>query len=535
MSAQSWQGIRHYTIPQRLEELAREKGSSTFARFGDWAPTYSEIDRRAAELGGQLHALGAEPGDRVATLASNRYELVELIVGVGKLGGVLVPLNPYLKGTFLKHQLSDSEPTVLITDSLGWKSVRPLLPDLPSITAIVLLDPLEDGSHPQVVDYATLPHGPLPERDITPATTMAIVYTSGTTGEPKGCVLSHGYHARVGETVAELFDLVESDVIITPLPLFHASTQLSALMPALTRGIPVVFLPEFSASRFLKTATEVGATILSGVGALASLLLASPPGPHDRAHSLRIINLSPLDPALHPQFRERFGVDPWSESYGQTECVFQTFLDSSSPRDRGGNGKSLRDLELAVLDDDGQPVADGEVGEICIRPRHRFAMFDGYWRRPEATLEAFRGLWFHTGDFGTVRESGDIRFVDRKKDALRVRGENVSSLELESALLQYPDIAQAAVHAMASAVGEDDIKACLVLHDGHHLDIEKFFVWMTDNVPYFAVPRYMEIVDELPKNHVGRIHKHLLRERGRTSDTIDFHARGLKIERAQRR
>ncbi|QYB07033.1 AMP-binding protein [Rhodococcus sp. USK10] len=532
----SWQGIRHIPVTDILAELVSAKPGGVFAKFGEWAPTYAEIDARAKELAGQLHALGVLPGDRIATLAPNRYELLELFVGIARMGGIQVPLNPYLKGEFLSHQLRDSAARIVVTDGPGWRALRPLLPEVPSIEAVVLFDDVDDHSAdiPTVL-YREMPHGIAPSVDVGPETTMAIMYTSGTTGQPKGCVLSHGYYARAGQTIAEVMRLTEDDVFLTPLPLFHAGGQLASIMPSLIAGIPVVVVPAFSAGGFFETATEAGATVANAVGAMGMMLLGTPPGKYDKAHKLRLFNVSPLASTYHPEFRERFGVDPWTESYGQTECVFQTLNSPYGRRDRDSNGKPLRDLEIALLDDRGQQVSQGEVGEICVRPRHRFAMFDEYWRRPEDTLDAFEGLWFHTGDYGTIRESGALRFVDRKKDALRVRGENVSSLELEAALCRHPAVVEAAVHAVQSELGEDDIKACLVVREGETVEPSGLFEWMQDHVPYFAVPRYVEIVAELPRNQVDRIQKHLLRERGVTAGTWDHRALGLTIARGARR
>ncbi|MGO4385529.1 AMP-binding protein [Specibacter sp. RAF43] len=535
----SWQGIRHYTVLDRLDELIADCPTRTFARFQDWAPTYAEIGERSSRLAGQFHALGLEPGDRIATLSPNRYELLEVLIGTAKLGAIHVPLNPFLRGEFLRHQLEDSEASAIITDELGWNALLPLLGELTSLKRVILLDrvaPKETGPTPvQVIQYDQMPSGPAPSVALTAESTMTIMYTSGTTGQPKGCILSHGYYARAGQTLTEIMQLNADDVFLTPLPLFHGGAHLNSMMAALDAGIPIVFLPGFSASNFFKTATEVGATIANGVGALATMLLASPPSEFDRAHKIRLFNLSPVNADQRMKLTQRFGIDPWSESYGQTECVYQTLGSPYGERDRDSNGKPLRDLNMALLDDNGQIVPEGEVGEICIQPRHRFAMFDGYWRRPEATLEAFKEGWYHTGDYGVLRESGSIRFVDRKKDALRVRGENVSSMELEGALARHPAVSNAAVHAVAGDMGDDEIKACLVLEPGSAVDPEGFFNWMAKNLPYFAVPRYVETVDQLPINQVGRVQKHLLRDRGLTDATWDFQSLGLRIERSARR
>lgn len=246
--------------------------------------------------------------------------------------------------------------------------------------------------------------------------------------------------------------------------------------------------------------------------------------------------LVPFPPDRQDEFRERFGIDAWAEAYGQTECVPVTANPLSGDRSAASCGRPTPDLEVALLDDDDNEVATGQVAEICVRPRTPFSLFAGYWRKPETTLAAFSTLWYHTGDFGRRDPDGFISFVDRKKDAVRRRGENVSTVELENAIVAHPDIAEVAVHAVPSAATEDDIKACLVLQPGAELDPHTLFPFLRETLPYFAVPRYVEILDGLPRNAVGRVMKFQLRERPNTEDRVwDFERLGLTVRREERR
>jgi crotonobetaine/carnitine-CoA ligase len=307
------------------------------------------------------------------------------------------------------------------------------------------------------------------------------------------------------------------------------------LTAALVTGTPVHFDVAFSASAFMARAAEVDATVVIAIGAMGMALLATPPSPADTAHRVHSMMVAPLTPEEQVRFKERFGIEPWTECYGQTECVPLCVAPRTGPRDRAGCGLPAPDLEVELLDDALKPVADGEVGEICIRPRERHAMFDGYWDQPDATLAAFEGLWYHTGDAGRKLPSGQLTFVDRKKDALRRRGENVSSIELEIAIRTHPKVADVAIHAIPSPVSEDDIKACVVLVPGENTEPEELFAFFRDNLPYYALPRYVEIVDELPRNAVNRVMKHLLKDRPMTEDVWDFEALGLQVTREQRR
>ena len=538
-------------MPEPLKEHERVMGSllrsraertpdRAFCHVGNDGFTFAEIDVRSDAVAAGFAAHGVGKGDRIAVLTPNRVEVLEMFYGLAKLGAIQVPLNAFLKGAFLRHQLAHSAASVLVADEAGAAAAEPLLDELPDLRLMVLLD--ADGAAPSapgidVVPYAEVADGDgrPPDPALTPADTMSIVFTSGTTGLPKGCVLSHGYYARSGATAAWGLGLGSDDVLYAPLPLFHGGGRMMVLTGGLIHGVPTYFDAAFSASAFMPRATEVGATVVVGIGAMGIALLATPPSDADRAHRVHTMFIAPLTPADQERFKERFGIEPWTEVYGQTECVPLCITPRSGARDRAGCGVAAPDLEVALLDEQMRPVPDGEVGEICIRPRESQAMFDGYWNQADATLDAFRGLWYHTGDAGRKLPSGQFTFVDRKKDALRRRGENVSSIELEVAIRNHPKVADVAIHAVPSPVSEDDIKACVVLMPGETTEPEEMFLFFRDNLPYYALPRYVEILDDLPRNAVNRVMKHVLKERPIGDSVWDFEALGLTVSREQRR
>ena len=516
---------RRCPVDAMLRQWAQQRPGRTCVAVDGEAITYAEMDQRADRVAAGFAALGVRPGDRVATLAPNRIELLELLFGLARAGAIQVPLNAYLKGAFLRHQLRDCSAQVVITDASGRAALDALRSELPELDTVVMLDD----------DYASVVAAGPPVPDVVrgPDDAMSILYTSGTTGLPKGCVLSRGYYRRTGRLLGEALECGDGDVMYSALPLFHAGGQLMMLMSALYYGIPACIDSSFSATAFLARAGEVGATLAMGVGAMGAALLATPAGPFDRAHSVRTMLVAPMTPSDQDRFRARFGIEPFTELYGQTECIPAALGGpAAAARDPAGCGLPASDLELALLDDDECPVATGAVGEACIRaPRAAHALFDGYWGMPPRP----DGAWHHTGDAARLLASGALAFVDRKKDSLRRRGENVSSLELEAAIARHPDIEHCAVHAVPSALAEDDIKVCVVLRDGASLPPEPFFAFLQQQVPYFAVPRYVEIVDQLPRNAVGRVMKHVLRERPLTADVWDFDALGLVVSRSARR
>lgn len=533
--------------PKVLGELLRARSEARpddrFCYVKGVGFTFGELERAAAAVAAGLSEQGVSKGDRVAFLVPNRPEFFELVFGIAKLGAIAVPLNVYLKGEFLRHQLVDSAASVLVVDESGRDAVSQLSTDLPDLHTIVELDS-DSPSHLAQCPGGTLPFaslrsatGSVPDVEVVPEDPMAIIYTSGTTGYPKGCVLPHGYYERVGRLARDGLELRGDDAMFAPLPLFHLSGGVFMLTGALVAGIPVHYSPQFSSTNFLREAAEVGATVVLGVGAMSHALLTTTPGPADRAHGIRTMMVAPLGAKDQEKFDARFGIDPWAEVYGQTECMPITLNPVSAERDRVGCGLGAPDLEVALLDEDLGEVKDGDVGEICLRPSEKFALFDRYWNNAEATVKSFRGLWYHTGDSAYRRPSGQLVFVDRKSDTLRRKGENVSSLELEAAIRAMPKVSEVAVHAVPADTSEDDIKACVVLRCGEVTGPEEMFQFFRDNLPYFAMPRYVEVLTELPVNAMNRVMKHVLKERANdeASGVWDLQHRGLIVAAHERR
>jgi crotonobetaine/carnitine-CoA ligase len=525
-------------IPERLRHWARETPNVPFVRCDAGWLTYREVDTRSDRVAAGLAEHGVRKGDRVSMILPNCDEMLAAFFACAKLGAIQVPVNTFLRGRFLAHQLTDAQAATVIADEPGVRALQAIAAELADLERVFQVGdaPPVEGPAP-VLPYRLLEKaaGDPPDVPIAMTDLNAILYTSGTTGMAKGCMMSHGYYLNVPRTYYRCGLARPSDRLFTTWPLFHTSGQMIALMIALQGGLSIHYEREFSARRFLRQAAAAGATMIFGVGAMGMAVLQTPLTEAERDHRIRGASLVPMPPWAQQAFEQRFAIPVYSEIYGQTECN----PISASPwreayRKRDSLGASITEIQIEVHDDTGRAVAVGEVGELVIRPREPEVMFQGYWGKPAETLATFRGLWHHTGDNAVIDEDGHLTFFDRRSDSMRRRGENVSSIELEQAIAAHPGVAQVAVHAVASPLGEDDIKACLVARRGHQLQPADLFSFFTANLPYFAVPRYVEVLDALPTNAMGRVLKHELRARG-LANAWDFEELGLVIAKADRR
>lgn len=532
--------LRATTITSVLETRAAADGDRPFVRIGEqtaWL-SYRDMADASRRLAAALRQAGVARTDRVATTLPNCMELVELVFALSRLGAVHVSVNIYAKGEMLRHQLVDSDPHVLVADALGLAAASPFL-NQTSIRTIVLVGDL-DGAGLGTADVLSLDalrreagdgHHDYADADIVPADIAAISYTSGTTGAAKGCLLSHGYYTSIGASYATRNVFRAGDRVLSAMPCYHLGA-ISLLMSALTVGFSVRLEPHFSASSFMATAASEGATLIWGTGTMGTALLAQSPGPDDAASPVERALFVPMRVADQEAFERRYNCAVFG-SYGQTELLVVAAEDPAAPRSRSA-GRPVESVDVRIIDELGNPVPAGTPGEIVVRPRSPHDMFSGYWRNADATVAAWSGLWHHTGDLGRLDRRGELWFIDRAKDAIRRRGENVSCQEVELVLLGYPAVDAAAVYGVPAPLGEDDIVACLAIR-GEPPEPAELFAFLTGALPYFAVPRYVRVLAELPLTATGKVAKHELRARGVTPDTLDFEQLGLHLPADQRR
>ena len=372
---------------------------------------------------------------------------------------------------------------------------------------------------------------------VTYRDTATIMYTSGTTGPAKGVLMPHAHVYLLGLGAVENLGVTPRDVYYVTLPLFHANAMFMQLYACLIAGAHAVIAPRFRASQWLSDIRRFGCTLTNTIGVMSDFVLQQAAREDDADTALRLVLAVPTPPAIADVFRARFGV-AMVEGYGMTECNMPLYMPRGDAPRAGTCGKPYaRFFEVRVVDPDtDEPLPPGVTGEIVVRPREPFAFMAGYVGMPEKTLEAWRSFWFHTGDAGRTDEDGYFYFVDRIKDCIRRRGENVSSWEIEAVLVGHPRIAEAAAVAVPSTLpgGEDEVKACLVARAGEIPDLAEVRAYCEERMPRFAVPRYLELLPALPRTPTEKVQKAKLRAAGVTPATWDAEAGATQEAHAYR-
>jgi carnitine-CoA ligase len=500
-------------LPQELRRRAELHPDRPFLAWQHepyWS--YAAVDAAVARLAGGLRALGVEPGDTVAIMLPNSLELLLSWFAANFLGAVEVPVNVNDRGIFLEHVLSDSRARVLVTHDSLLAEIEACRPRLPALATVVVVGSPRLVPGLTVIGYDEVAAAPpvagpaqLDYRDL-----MAILYTSGTSGPAKGVMMSYGHSCVSARPFIDAVGLTEDDVFFICMPLFHSNAQIIQLLPALLTGARASIWPGFDAARWLEEVTAVHATVTNTLGVMCLSVFGQPPRDSDAANPLRVVQTIPAPAAIARAFEERFAVR-CVDGYGLTDGAMLSFRPAGAPLVPGSCGRPLDTFDLVIADPDtDEPVPAGTIGEILVRPRVPFGFMSGYWRNPEATAAAWRNLWFHTGDAGYLDADGLLYFHDRLKDVIRVRGENVSSAMIEAVVRTHPAVAECAAVAVPAAA-DDDVKICVVLVAGAALAPEELIEHCRPQMPYFAIPSYVEFHPSLPVTSTNKIRKVLLR------------------------
>jgi crotonobetaine/carnitine-CoA ligase len=536
---ETWSVGQRDTVIDALDRAVAKHPQRILLDIGGKLFSYVEVDRLSTRMANALAALGVRPAQTVVTMLDNNADAIISWLAINKLRAVSVPINTALRGEFLRHQIVDADACLVICEGAYLDRICTVIGDQLALKTVLYRGAI-DGPLPAArVRIAPLDEhrgnddAPLLEKP-QPSDLACLIYTAGTTGPSKGCMLSYNFMCNLARLQLRAGPAAESDVTITPLPLFHMNAVCVGVLSNILVGARVAILPRFSVSNFWPEVERSGATIASILGGMGAMLAQAPDNEamtrcFGRIHTVRG---NPFTEQTKEIWRKRFGaLQVGGNGYGLTEACVVTSLPAGEYAAPGSSGKRIPDFDVRIVDELDRELPANVPGEIIVRPLRPDIMFQGYWRRPEETLRLLRNLWFHTGDIGKFDEAGFFYFIDRKKDYLRRRGENISSFELESAFAQHPEIAEVAVHAVPAVTGEDDVKVTAVRRPHSNLTEEQLFRWSMDKVPYYALPRYIEFRESLPRNPQGRVLKYALRAEGKTPTTWDHEDTDIKIEK----
>lgn len=537
---------RDWVLGRLLELRARTHGERPFLRYMDRAPlTFAEANRITNRAAWGLVELGVQRGERVAVMLPNCLEYLWVWWGANKLGAIEVPVNNAYKGSFLEHVVNNSGARLMVIDRELAPRLLAIEERLTTLETVLLYGCDGDEAPPQFQRLRALPLERLyarnesdPGVDVRPHEIAAVMYTSGTTGPSKGVMMPHAQGCFAADQGAQLVRLEDSDVYYTCSPFFHVNAQMLTVYPCLLAGAQALIYPYFSASEWIEQIRASGATVANFLGVMMDFVCRQPPRAQDRDNRLRCVFSVPTPSGIVDEFKQRFDVATTVEGYGMTEISLPIMLPYGEYRP-GASGKAVADwFDVRIVDPDtDEELPPGSIGELVVRHKEPWTLNAGYLGMPEKTAEACRNLWFHTGDALKCDEDGYFYFVDRIKDALRRRGENISSYEVERVVGAHPGVAECAVVAIAAQEhgGEDEVKVCITLAPGADPSPESIVAWCESRMPYFAVPRYVEFVGELPKTPNLKIQKQKLRETGVTTATWDRVKVGFKLDEELRR
>lgn len=505
------------TVRAFLENAVERNASETYLIWAGTEAserqTYEQFNASVDAAAAYWHHIGVRKGDRVAFMADNSPRFLHAWLGLAKIGAVLVAINTGFKYAEAQYLVEHSEARFALIDPAHgelFHRIGESAPELHSTLALGEADGFDD-----FVAGATQLGGRAPSVDLDPDDLISLIYTSGTTGRPKGVMQSHHNYVMTGQAFPHWMDIHRGDRIYACLPLFHINSQAYSTMGAIGAEGAIVLAPRFSASRFWPDVREHGVTMFNMIGAMTVILSKKEPGPDDRDHRVRVAYGVPALPhAVRTDIEQRFGIACIS-GFGMSETTYGLLEPVAEPRhpDSMGVPRSHPDpayppTEAKIVDADGVEVPRGEIGELVLR---NAAMMLGYFKDPEKTAEALRDGWLYTGDSAWQAEDGYFYFVDRKKDIVRRRGENVSSLEVEMVVNTHPTVQESAVIGVPSELTDEELCVFVVPREGQVVDPVTIIAWCDENLAAFKVPRFVEIVEALPKTPTAKIEKHRLR------------------------
>ena len=539
------------SLGEFLEEAVSRNPDKVFLRIAGQAITYRQFYARVQQAAEMFRGLGIDRGGRVCLFLPNVPEFHYCWFGLSLLGAISVPVNVAYRRDEAAYIFDNAGATAVVAHHSLLDVAEAAAQISPSVKHKLLVTTALESEAGQAQDGDTATRAPangwldfgatltaagelvdLPS--VAPEEISMLVYTSGTTGNPKGVQVTHLMYVAAGQGFAHWTEASADDRFFTCLPFFHANAQYYSTMGCLAAGATLVVAERFSASRFWEQVRAADATVVNFIGMMMPVLAKQPESALDRQNSVRLFYGSPaFSPEFLQAFQDRFGTDI-IVGFGMTETCYGAIEKIGDDRRPNSSGQPRLHPDpgfvnrIRIVDDDGSPVATGQPGEITIKNP---ALMPGYWRNREQSDLALKDGWLHTGDLGWQDEDGFLYFVDRKKDVIRRRGENISSQEVEDVIKRHPTVLDCAVIAVPSELGEDEVKAYVTPRPPSVVDEETVVRWCAENLAYFKVPRYIEVRDELPRTPSLRVRKDLLRQEREdlVEGCFDREAAGIRI------
>lgn len=517
-------GVDQFTVAAVLDRRADQFADRMMMSIGGTPVTFAEMRERSCAAAHVLVELGLGPGDTLALFTGTRPEWVYFWLGAARVGVITAAVNAASKGDFLAHVLTLSRAKAVLTDTDRQRRVEEVAGRVDTLSTTLMCGDSLSGR------LASAPGEPVLSPPMSPGDIGALFFTSGTTGPSKAVATTWHYLFCAAATVASAWEFAPGETIWTAMPLFHLSAAPTVLAPMLLGGTSVL-ADGFHPTTVWDEIRACGAVGFAGAGAMVSMLWNLPPDPRDTDTGLRFISAAPIPAEIYRALEQRYNCRVVT-MYGLTEAfpiAYKSVSDAGVP---GTSGHVNPVFDVRVIDADGRQVPDGDVGEITCRARTTHARSEGYVSPASGGLRVEpHAEWFRTGDLGRLDSAGNLTYVDRVKDSLRRRGENISSVEVEQTVMSHPGVSEAAAVAVPSELGEDDILVVVTLQPGAAVDFSELLDFCAERMPYFCVPRYVEVLDEIPKNAIGRVRKDVLRNRGCGAGAWDRDAHGYVLSR----
>ena len=528
---------KEWVLPKVLKEQSEKNGAKDFLQYSYNNPlTYSEVNTLANQIANSLNKLGVEKGEKVSVYMPNSLELCLSWFGILKNGSVMVPINTAYVMDFLQYIIESSDSKIIIVAEEYMDRLKNIEDRIPLIENIIVWPREEKGSL-DLMDYKGkaktyswkefVESGDKnePDVEITHLDHARLMYTSGTTGRSKGVVRPCAADYSSAMNYSLIMDITPDDVIFTCLPLFHSNAMVMGVYPAMIQGAKVVVEEKYSASNFWKWMKDFKITKFNLVGVMSYFMWNAPVVREEKEHKVKLVLGSPAPHDIIEDFMERFGIK-FMEGYGLTEVGQCTFMRPGEPFRIGSCGKESPGYEIKIVNPDtDEELPPDTPGELVLRPRIPNICLHYYHKMPEKTVSDFRNFWFHTGDLCRKDDDGYIFFMDRVKDYIRRRGENISSFEVENMVSSHPKINEAAAIAVKvdeeGRYSEDEVMIVIVKEDGENLDPKEIIEFLKPIMPKFMIPRFIKFRKSLPKTPTNRVQKAKLREEGVTADTWD--------------